>query len=345
MTEKLRTPVVGPAAWQANEFTDENPWIYTLSRSDIQELNNAMRQTVAQNLECYAFSKEDFPLPSFGPKIEGFLEELENGRGFMLLRGIPVERYDDKALYRLYWGLSTHLGTPVSQNNRGEKIVEINDRGEAYGPGVRGYTTKARLMPHSDASDLVALFCIHPARRGGASCIASGMTIFNKILAERPQYLEILELGFHHNMRGEGVSNDPNETTKNAIPVFSYYQGRLSCHFNRRLIREGGEKSGAPLSEHAKTAVDYVNELALRDDIRFDMDFQAGDVQLLNNHVIMHSRFEFDDYEAMEKRRRLLRLWTTVPNGRPLAPEYADRTNNGPRSGMAVLENTPYFKG
>ena len=344
MTEKLRIPVVGPAAWRANEFADKDSWIYTLSRSDIQELDYATRQTAVQNLERYAFSKEDFPLPSFGPKIEGFLVELENGRGFMQLRGIPVERYDDNALYRLYWGLGTHLGAPISQNNRGEMIVEIKDRGEAYGPGVRGYTTKARLMPHSDASDLVALFCIHPARRGGASCIASGMTIFNEILAEHPEYLKILELGFHHNMRGEGVSNNPNETTRNAIPVFSYYQGRLSCHFNRRLILEGSEKSGAQLSEPAKAAVDYVNDLALRDDIRFDMDFQAGDVQLLNNHVIMHSRFEFDDYEALEKRRRLLRLWTTVPNGRPLAPEYADRTNNGPRSGMAVLENTPNFE-
>jgi hypothetical protein len=338
MREPLRTPITDPSAWRSRGFARDQSWVYTLSAAELSELDQAVNHCLAQNLECYRFTKKDFPLPKLGRKIEQILKELEDGRGFALLRGIQPDKYDDDTLYRLYWGLGTHFGEPITQNNRGEKIVEIQDRGVAYGPGVRGYSTNARLMPHSDASDLVALFCVRPAFKGGESCIASGMTIFNELLAHNPEYLEPLECGFHHNMRGEGVSGDPNETTENAIPVFSYYQNRLSCHFNRRLILEGIEKRGKPISPLAGSAIEHVNELALRDDIRFDMEFQAGDIQLLNNHIIVHSRFDFVDQEDPALQRRLLRLWTNVPNGRPLAPEYADRTNNGPRRGMAVLE-------
>ena len=337
MVEALRERITEKSAWQSADFAKDDSWIYVLKSDEIDDLENAIKQVAERDLAPGEFAKQDFPLPVLGPTLQECLEELENGRGFVLVRGIPVDLYDDSALYRLYWGLGTHLGGPITQNNRGERIVEITDRGVTYGPGVRGYTTRARLMPHSDAADLVALFCIHPARKGGESCIASGMTIFNELLENNPEFLPVLEQGFHHNMRGEGVSGDPNETTRNAIPVFSFFEGRMSCHFNRRLILEGAEKRGQPLDEHARAAIEHINELALRDDIRFDMDFQAGDVQLLNNHIIMHSRFDYEDYTEPSKRRRLLRLWTNMPNGRPLAPEYADRTNNGPRGGMAVL--------
>lgn len=337
MIERLRNPVTEPSAWRSEDFANDDSWIHPLSNAESDDLDRALAHVTDRNLSPGEFGKRDFPLPSLGPALEDCLEELETGRGFVLLRGIPVARYDDEALYRLYWGLGAHLGEAIKQNNRGERIVEITDRGIEYGPGVRGYTTRARLMPHSDASDLVALFCVHPALKGGESCIASGMTIFNEILANHPEYLPALERGFHHNMRGEGVSGDPNETTRNAIPVFSFHHGRLSCHFNRRLILEGAEKRGQELNELDHAAIETINDLALRDDIRFDMDFQAGDVQLLNNHIVVHSRFDYEDHAAPKKRRRLLRLWTNMPNGRPLAPTYADRTNNGPRGGMAVL--------
>ena len=70
------------------------------------------------------------------------------------------------------------------------------------------------------------------------------------------------------------------------------------------------------------------------------MEFERGDVQLLNNHVIVHSRTDFVDHDDVRLKRHLLRLWINLPNGRPLAPDFADRYNAGSRQrlGVPVLE-------
>ena len=302
----------------------------------IRELTDAEAAALRDGTDSSA-TKPD----ALAPLADEILTVLEDGRGFVLLRGVPVNGLDDAALYALYRRLGDRLGTAITQNRNGDEIVEITDRGAKYGPGVRGYTTRAHLMPHCDATDVVALLCVNAARKGGESCIASAMTIFNEILAHHPDYLEVLASGFHHNMRGEGVTGDPNEVTRNAIPVFSDFAGKLSCHFNRRLILQGAEKTGRELPPATVAALDCVNDLALRDDIRFDMEFQPGDVQLLNNHLILHSRRDYEDHPDPALKRRLLRLWLNVPNGRPLAPEYADRTNGGPRGGMPVAGPAP----
>ena len=52
--------------------------------------------------------------------IDRLADELENGVGIMKLRGFPVNRYDEDDLRRVYFGLGTHLGTPVFQNRSGE---------------------------------------------------------------------------------------------------------------------------------------------------------------------------------------------------------------------------------
>ena len=65
----------------------------------------------------------------------------------------------------------------------------------------------------------------------------------------------------------------------------------------------------------------------------------AGDIQLLHNHVILHSRTAFTDWEEPERRRHLLRLWLCPPIGRPLAPEWAQQyrsTEVGRRGGIWV---------
>lgn len=340
MENELQDLVSGPSVWRGADFAENDAWIHALTDAEQAELIEAVARVKSKRHPCYEFSRDDFPLPLLESAFARFLDELEDGRGFVLVRGIPVTALTNEDLYLLYWGLGVHLGKPLTQNRKGERIVEIADRGIPYGKQVRGYTTDAQLMPHSDAADLAALLCVHPAKTGGASCIASGMTIYNEIVRHHPEYLDVLRRGFRHNMRGEGASGDPNEVTNNVIPVFSYFAGKLSCHFNRRLIEQGAEKTGQPLSALEKAAIDHVNALAMAPDVRFDMEFKTGDMQLLNNHSVLHSRQAFKDDPAAPYGRRLLRLWTNMPNGRPLAPEYADRTNNGPRGGMPVAPDT-----
>ncbi len=337
MSEILTEPVTGPSAWTCAELAADDGWIYPLGAAEIGELEAAVEEVGEKGLKLYEFGADDFPLPTLGATMVDIAEQLEFGRGCALIRGLDAGRYDEQTLKTLYWGIGVHLGTPVSQNARGQLIAHVRDTDVDYhSNNVRGYTTNARIAPHCDPADTVGLLCAQPAKKGGGSEITSAMTIHNEILATHPEYLEPLAAGFHFDLRGEGSTGDPDEVTFDKVPVFSYFDGRLSCRFNVRTIKDGQVKAGEPLRGLALEAVGAVAELAMRDDIRFDLAFQKGDIQILNNHMILHARAGFEDHPEPERRRNLLRLWVNLREGRRLAPEFADRLNTGPRGGIHI---------
>jgi hypothetical protein len=267
------------------------------------------------------------------------LDELENGRGFVLIRGIPIDRYDEPTLCRLYWGIAVHLGDMISQNARGDLIGRVEDQGvDINAVNARGYTTNAGLHPHNDSADLVGLLCVRQARQGGESTIASAMAIYNEILASHPEYLDVLYRGFHYDVRGEGVTGASKEVTRNRVPVYSYFDGRLSCRYNKRAIETAAEKMGQPLTDLEQAAIGLIASLTLDPAMRLSFRLQPGDLQLLNNHMILHARSNFLDWPERDRRRLLLRLWVNrrEGEGRQLAPEFANRYNTGHRQGVAV---------
>lgn len=342
MGEILRQPVAGPSAWTSAELAADPSWIYPLSAGDIGELEAAADAVRSKGLRLYEFGLDDFPLPGLSATMANIVDQLKNGRGCALIRGLDASRYDEETLKTIYWGLGLHWGVPISQNARGQLIGHVRDRDRDYdSKNVRGYTTNARISPHCDPADIVALLCAHPAKQGGESQITSAMTIYNQLLAHTPEYLEPLAGGFHFDLRGEGVTDDPDEVTFNKVPVFSYFDGRLSCRFNGKTILDGQAKAGAPLEGHALEAVKKVSELAMDPEFRFDLAFQAGDIQILNNYLILHARGGFEDYPEPDRRRNLLRIWVNLHHGRKLALEFADRLNTGPRGGVMVRPDAP----
>jgi hypothetical protein len=64
-----------------------------------------------------------------------------------------------------------------------------------------------------------------------------------------------------------------------------------------------------------------VDTLCASDAYRLDMDFRPGDIQFLNNRVVLHSRTDFVDHEEPDRKRLLLRLWLRTP-GYPVLPDY-----------------------
>lgn len=331
----LRTPVATETAWTAGRWATDRSWIHALNDAEVAEIDAALRRTAAMPMA--EIGRTDFALPTVAQRLGRILAELEQGRGFVMLRGLPAARYDMDALYRIYWGLSVHLGVPISQNSRGEKIAQVRDYGTDYGrANVRGHTSSDAIQPHCDTSDVVGLLCVHPAKQGGASMIASAMTVYNTLLAEHPDYLEPLARGFRINLAGKGPTGRLDEVTHNHVPVFSYHAGLLSCRYNEKQTLDGAALTGRVLTPLERSAIAAVGEIAMRPGIRFDMDFLPGDIQWLNNHVILHARTDFEDWPEPERRRCLLRLWLNMRDGRPLAPDFADRLNTGPRGEVAV---------
>lgn len=326
-----------PAAWRSAELAADSSWVHRLNEDELAELDAATRAVISRGLSAGMFEREDFPLVVMSERIDRIWQELEHGRGCVLIKGLDVTRYDMPTLKALYWGLGVHLGNPISQNAKGNLIGHVTDSGREYmSKNVRGYTTNDALRFHCDSSDAVSLLCYHHAKTGGDSLISSAVTIFNEILEHCPEHLEPLTEGFYFDLRGEGATGDPNEVTRHKVPVFSYFDGRLSARYNQKIIEDGQAKAGEPLSGKAHEAVRRVGELAAREDLCFHMTFERGDIQILNNHTILHAREAFEDFPEPDRKRNLLRLWFNLREGRKLHPQFAERLNTGPHGGVAV---------
>ena len=328
-------PATGPGVWKARDFERDTSWLHAFTAADIAEIEAALETALATDKPVTALTREDFPLPTVEAKIGAALEEVEDGRGFVLLRGITLPSYSRDEAAAMFWGMGQYIGPSLSQNPQGALLHAIEDLGNDYGGNnVRGHSTNARLRPHVDPCDVVGLFCIHPAKSGGLSTISSALTIHNEILETKPEYLEPLYRGFRIDYAGKGPTDAPDLTSPQRIPVFSECGGKLTCYFNAKQVERGAEKIGEPLTELEQAALDHVEALAGRSDIQFNMGFQTGDIQLLNNYTILHSRTAYEDWSEPDKKRLLLRQWWNVPNGRPLLPEVADRLGTGPRGGV-----------
>lgn len=313
----LKTPVTGPAAWRGRDLADASAWTHVLSHDAIAELDAALAGIRARGLRFPDFGRDDFPLPNLSAALAHHAEELENGRGFLLLRGLPVERYDDDDIAIVYYGLGLHLGTPVRQNPRGDLLGTVMAVGDPADRNTRVYETSLYLPYHSDPSDVVGLLCVRKARRGGLSSLVSVAAIYNEILAAHPEYLSL----FYRPMYFAHLCEDQPSLS----PIFSYHAGKLSCRYLRQYLELGHEIRGLPLSRVEVEALDLFDSLIHREDLRLDMMLEPGDLQFANNYAVLHSRTSFEDHEDPALRRRMLRLWLKMPNARALAPEFPGR--------------------
>ncbi len=314
----LSEPVVGPVAWSGREIKPDDSWVYRLSDADVRELESAIVASRAARPVVELIACADFPLPALARKLGQVGAALEGGRGLFWMRGFPVERWSEDDAARALWGIGTHLGSAIPQNARGDLVGHVRYEGlELSDPHARGYQTRAAQSLHVDRCDVVGLLCMKKAKSGGLSRVVSSTRVYNEMLARCPWHLGILYSPFAIDMRGE---EDPGEPPVYYRPVFSYFDGRLSCGANRTYIRSGQERVGRPLNAAQAEALDAF--YAICEEHTLSMDLEPGDLQFLNSYVTLHDRTEYVDYPEPERVRHMLRLWLATPNRRPLAPDF-----------------------
>jgi len=326
--EVLGERVTGPGAWVGAELQHESTWIHHLDPKDIAEIEAALTCVEKKGLSI-PFEAADFPLPGLSSFLETIPGILENGPGFMLVRGLPRERYTPEDCELICWGLGVQLGTPISQNTRGHLLGHVRDEGKSLDdPNVRGYQTAAKMDFHADQLpvDILGLFCVTAARSGGASALVSAVSVHNVLLDERPDLLEVLYEPFCLDWRGE---EPPGSDPWYRSPMFSHYEGKITSRFTSRQYFASVSRYDESLAptDLQWEALDYVQDVANRPELRLSMIMREGDLQLLNNHVILHARDAFEDYEDPDRKRHLLRMWVATPaeKRRPLSPLLAER--------------------
>ena len=63
-----------------------------------------------------------FPLPALGAKLLAIREEIIRGRGFQLIKGVPVDRWSRRQTVIAYRGMGTYLGRALSNNKKGHLV-------------------------------------------------------------------------------------------------------------------------------------------------------------------------------------------------------------------------------
>lgn len=323
-----RQAISDPGAWIGPEIQDDASWIYRIDDAAIAEIDAALAHARRAGARI-PFPPDAFPLPRLAAALDGIIEEIEQGRGFKLIRGIPRQRYSDEECEMIYWGIGAHLGRPVSQNARGHLLGHVRDEGRHHADhSARGYQTRERMDFHTDMLpiDVLGLFCLRTSKSGGASKLVSALTIHNVLREERPDLLEALYGEFHIDWRGEEPAGENPWFT---LPMFSACEGRVTTRIVSLPYYDSAARHGERYRPTAlqREALEKVQELANRPALMLTMDFQEGDIQLINNHILLHAREGYEDHPEPARKRHLLRMWIAVDDARrrPLAPELAGR--------------------
>ena len=305
-------PLGGPAAWRASELRAGGDFRMRLSAKEIQEIEHGLLGARAAGKELSSLSRRDFAWEKLRLRIFEWRVELQAGRGFVIVSGVPVERWEDWQCEYFFWGLGLHLGVPGAQNPQGDLLGHVRDEREpADGVTLRQYRTRAHIPFHCDAADVVGLLCLKRAKSGGDSRIASSVAVFDELLRREPAMARRLFEPYFLDTKAEGGLR--------AFPIAPccYADGVLRTFYHSDYFRTASRHSEVPpLSDFDLSVLDAYDEIASSPEFCLEMSFQPGDIQLLSNHSVVHSRGGYEDFDDLDQRRHLLRLWLSLPRAR-----------------------------
>ncbi len=277
---------------------------FRLSEAQQDEVRAAAR--LAAGMPLAELTPESFPLPAAGAMLRRLAREVTGGAGFALLRGVPVD--DDPDL--ICAGIGSYAGRIVPQGAEHVPVQHVRDqKADPKAATTLSYQHSGALGYHADPADIVALLCIRPAKSGGVSSIVRSAAVHDELARTRPDLTRVLYQPWWRDMRtGDG----PDSFRQS--PVYTRDQrGRLSVSYGPDYIRSAQRGAQVPpLSPAQLEAMAVLDQM--NSDPRFSvaMDLRPGDMQFLNNHVVLHNRTAYEDHPEPERRRDLIRLWLDV---------------------------------
>ncbi|KAJ7611641.1 hypothetical protein FB45DRAFT_313187 [Roridomyces roridus] len=307
LPEGFPATVEGPIVWEAKDWTDESQWVYNLTDAQLQEIDQAIAHFESLGQPLGFVGRDTFPLPTLSAELKKLAEVLYSGRGFFVLREIPVDKYSRRELAILYAGISSHVGSGRGRQDATNamlahiKDLRVSHAHEKGATGNSAYTTDRQVF-HSDIGDLIALLSIQTSASGGTSRLSSGGTVYNEIAKTRPDLIHVLK----DNWKLDRFGGDPGYAER---PVLYLTEGHAVIQYSRRQFTGYGEQQRSPnippITEAQAEALDMLHFLAEKHSLQ--LNFKKGDIQYINSMGLLHARDEFTDDE--QHTRHLVRLW------------------------------------
>lgn len=307
-------------AWTAASFASPDDYSVSFDEADRAELVAAVRAAPAA-APTSSLTRTQFELPRLKQRLAQAYDEVRAGRGFVVLRGLPLDELGFDGFVSAVWGLGLHFGEALSQNAGGDRIGHVVDA-TAEDATPRMYRSNLELRPHNDITAMASLACWHKSMSGGASVIVSAVTVHDVLARAHPQHLEALYRGFHHHRIGEEAPGEA-PATPYRVPVFAVEgEGDLSCRYLRSNMVAGHKQLGVPFTDAEIAAMNAFDQVATAPEHRLAFFLERGDMIVMNNYTVMHARTSFANFPEPERKRHLVRLWLDREGFRRVPASY-----------------------
>jgi hypothetical protein len=309
-------PNASRASWKGSSLDWRADALHVFAPAEIEEIDGALTHLKSLgDLDFPEITTATFPLPTVGGYFARLRDELRRGRGFVLLRGLPRERYSADDMARIYYGFGVHIGAPGPQSWQGELLGNVIDASDIEAD-PRGYRKGGRQNFHTDPCRRGgALPALRRAKAGGKSRIASSVGIHDAICERRPDIARRLYAGYrYHRMELDARFGEGVQTSEQPVPIYAVRDGELSSYYMLNYAKMAAQHGFSTLSDFDLEALEEIQRLANSDEFYLDMSIEEGDIQFLNNRIMLHSRSDYEDWPEVARRRHMLRLWLQMPS-------------------------------
>ncbi|MGB0580331.1 MAG: TauD/TfdA family dioxygenase [Limisphaerales bacterium] len=287
----------GMEAWTAS--LDPGRVFFTLNGDAQDEMRGFLgnydlfeRLSTVQDIEAIEATREALPL------CAGEVERLEREQlksGVRLAVVKPVEGISLQQQIAVPWILGNLMGTTLAQNEQGDRLYIITDRGGKMEQGARYSQTNQGGSFHTDGVNLkegydyFLLSCIAPAADGGESVLLNGYSVFEDLRANSPATLDLLNRDLVWEYKGIYKDRFYHE------PIIKIANGEMVWRYLRNYIEEAAVKQNEPLSEESVNAMDQLDAVMDNPNLQFRHRFEPGETAVINDKQIFHGRTAFVD--------------------------------------------------
>jgi len=311
------------AAWRVSDLERDRAWVFPLDEGASRHLAAIVRAAFDPDRPLFDYGREDFDLGPAGPVVAAAFAEAMEGRGLALIKGLPRAGLAEDEFRLLNWAIGLHAGVARPQGKASQYISPVRDAGTDYrSASGRGYSSNAKLDFHVDGCDVATLGCYNSALAGGETMFTSAISAYEVLAAERPDLAEIARQDFCFSRQNEEA---PDEGPFYAQPLVDFEDGRLFAKWNRNRVQSAQRFDEAPrLTETQREAMDVMDAILRRPDLMLSLRLEPGDLQVFNNHAMLHSRTEYRDHADPAEKRLLWRLWLAPPAAPRLPESWRD---------------------
>lgn len=311
--------LAGSLVWKADDLAAEN-WFFKLDSKCLSEIRDVVAHLQRHAVSTETLTPGAFDMPHCQAVMQTVRDRLIIGPGFALVDRLPLDILSKDEAKAVYWLLSSMVCRPVAQKLDGTMMYDVHDTGAKAeaGSGVRPDKTNIDLTFHNDNSynnpmpDFVALLCLRPAKSGGVSRLMSFETAYNALLERHKEALARLFEPFVFDRQKEHFDDDPPTISEPILVNNGGLRARLGIH----QVRNGYKMLNQEMDGRTAGALAALEDVFNDSSLQLHFTMEAGQFQFVNNLVIGHSRTQFEDFEALQDRRHLVRLWLRAGGGR-----------------------------